>query len=80
MSAFFDGAVRNDLQPVVEARYEPVKTALEWLSERSSAMMTGSGACVFAAYDEREIAEQVAGEAAGPFKAFVAEGINRYSV
>ena len=80
VTAFFDGAVRNDLQPVVEARYEPVKTALEWLSERGSAMMTGSGACVFAAYDEREIAEQVAGEAAGPFKAFVAEGINRYSL
>ena len=80
VSAFFDGAVRNDLQPVVEARYEPVKTALEWLSERGSAMMTGSGACVFAAYDEREIAEQVAGDAAGQFKAFVAEGINRYSL
>ena len=43
-------------------------------------MMTGSGACVFAAFDEREIAEQVAGDAAGQFKAFVAEGINRYSV
>ena len=80
VSAFFDGAVRNDLQAVVEARYEPVKTAVKWLSERGSAMMTGSGACVFAAYNERKIAEQVAGEAEGQFQAFVAEGINRYSM
>ena len=80
VSAFFDGAVRNDLQPVVASRYEPVKAALEWLSYRGSAMMTGSGACVFAAYDEREVAEQVAADAASQFKAFVAEGINRYSV
>ena len=80
VSAFFDGAVRNDLQPVVEARYEPVKAALKWLSTRGSAMMTGSGACVFAAFDEREVAERVAGDAAGQFKAFVAEGINRYSM
>ena len=80
VSAFFDGAVRNDLQAVVEARYEPVKTAVKWLSERGPAMMTGSGACVFAAYNERKIAEQVAGEAEGQFQAFVAEGINRYSM
>ena len=80
VSAFFDGAVRNDLQAVVEARYEPVKAAIQWLSERGSAMMTGSGACVFAAYDERKIAERVAGEAEGQFQTFVAEGINRYSM
>ena len=80
VSAFFDGAVHNDLQAVVEARYEPVRTAIEWLSARGSAMMTGSGACVFAAYDERESAERVADEAEGCFQAFVAEGINRYSI
>lgn len=80
VSAFSHGAVRNDLQPVVEARYEPVKAAITWLSARGSAMMTGSGGCVFAAYDERDAAEQVAAEAEGLFQAFVAEGINRYSM
>ena len=80
VSAFFHGVVRNDLQPVVEARYESVRSAIEWLSARGSAMMTGSGSCVFAAYDERETAEKVASEAAGQYQAFVAEGINRYSV
>jgi len=72
--------VRNDLQPVVEARYEPVRSAIEWLSARGSAMMTGSGSCVFAAYDDQETAENVAREAAGQYQAFVAKGLNRYSV
>ena len=80
VSAFFDGAVHNDLQAVVEARYEPVRAAIEWLSARGSAMMTGSGACVFAAYDARESAERVAEEAKSCFQAFVAKGINRYSI
>jgi 4-diphosphocytidyl-2C-methyl-D-erythritol kinase len=43
-------------------------------------MMTGSGACVFAAYDARESAERVAEEAKSCFQAFVAKGINRYSI
>ena len=80
VSAFFEGPVRNDLQPVVASRYKQVSTAITWLSEHGSAMMTGSGACVFASYDSRDEAERVAKAAPEHFSVFVAKGINRFTV
>ncbi|MEC9121983.1 MAG: 4-(cytidine 5'-diphospho)-2-C-methyl-D-erythritol kinase [Pseudomonadota bacterium] len=80
VSAFFEGPVRNDLQPVVESRYEQVSTAIKWLSNHGSAMMTGSGACVFASFQSQVEAQRVAEAAKGEFSVFVAKGINRFTV
>ena len=80
VSAFFEGPVRNDLQPVVESRYEQVSAAIKWLSNHGSAMMTGSGACVFASFDSQAEAQRVAEAAKGEFSVFVAKGINRFTV
>ena len=80
VSAFFEGPVGNDLQPVVESRYEQVSTAIKWLSHHGSAMMTGSGACVFASFQSQVEAQRVAEAAKGEFSVFVAKGINRFTV
>ena len=80
VSAFFEGPVRNDLQPVVESRYKQVSTAITWLSNHGSAMMTGSGACVFASFQSQVEAQRVAEAAKGEFSVFVAKGINRFTV
>ena len=80
VSAFFEGPVRNDLQPVAESRYEQVSTAIKWLSNHGSAMMTGSGACVFASVQSQAEAQRVAEAANGEFSVFVAKGINRFTV
>ena len=80
VSAFFEGPVRNDLQPVVESRYEQVSTAIKWLSNYGSAMMTGSGACVFAGFQSQAEAQRVAASAKGEFSVFVAKGINSFTV
>ena len=80
VSAFFEGPVRNDLQPVVESRYKQVSTAIKWLSNHGSAMMTGSGACVFASFQSQVEAQRVAEAAKGEFSVFVAKGINRFTV
>ena len=80
VSAFFEGPVRNDLQPVVESRYEQVSTAIKWLSNYGSAMMTGSGACVFAGFQSQTEAQRVAASAKGEFSVFVAKGINSFTV
>ena len=80
VSAFFEGPVRNDLQPVVESRYKQVSTAITWLSHHGSAMMTGSGACVFASFQSQVEAQRVAEAAKGEFSVFVAKGINRFTV
>jgi len=80
VSAFFEGPVRNDLQPVVESRYEQVSAAIKWLSNHGSAMMTGSGACVFASFQSQAEAQRIAETAKSEFSVFVAKGINRFTV
>ncbi|MEO8935191.1 MAG: 4-(cytidine 5'-diphospho)-2-C-methyl-D-erythritol kinase [Burkholderiaceae bacterium] len=54
------GVFRNDLEPVVRTRFDVVREALDWLSPRNDddwagalglARMSGSGACVFRAFD-----------------------------
>jgi len=66
---------RNDLQPVVEARYPVVREYREWLSRHGEARMTGSGSCVFAGFDSREAAAAVMRELPNGMKGFLAQGL-----
>jgi 4-diphosphocytidyl-2-C-methyl-D-erythritol kinase len=56
-NAFLFG--HNDLQKVVLKKYPEVALALDWLSVYAKAKMTGSGACVFASFDNHILAHQV---------------------
>ena len=77
VQAFFSGAGRNDLQPVVLARYPEVARAWEWLRrECPDARLTGSGGCLFASLATKEAAEQVAVSAPGEFVISVVKGVN----
>lgn len=54
------GAGRNDLEPVACAKFPEVAGHLEWLRRRApNAMMTGSGACVFAGFSDPDMAAAV---------------------
>ena len=72
------GRFRNDLEPVVVARYPQVRQHLEWLSAHGEARMTGSGACVFAGFDSREAADRVLGMLPRGMTGFVAQGLQRH--
>ncbi len=50
---------KNDLQAVAARAFPPVADALEWLSDHGDARMTGSGACVFAAFASESDADAV---------------------
>jgi 4-diphosphocytidyl-2-C-methyl-D-erythritol kinase len=50
---------RNDLEPVVCNLYPEVAECIAELAQYGRAMMTGSGACVFASFDNRSEAEAV---------------------
>lgn len=67
---------RNDLEPVVCARFPRVAHARAWLGSQAAARMTGSGACVFAALDSRAEAERIVRNCPAGFTAFVARGVN----
>jgi 4-diphosphocytidyl-2-C-methyl-D-erythritol kinase len=72
------GEFINDLERVVIARYPVVKEHLEWLRRHAPARMTGSGACVFAAFDRREEAQAVAAQLPGSMQGFVAQGLSQH--
>ncbi|GLR14031.1 4-diphosphocytidyl-2-C-methyl-D-erythritol kinase [Chitinimonas prasina] len=59
MAAFPNEQMHNDLQAVAVRKYPIIADHLAWLSQFGNAMMTGSGACVFAAFDTQVEAERV---------------------
>ena len=76
---FFSGLGRNDLEPVVAARYPEVASQLAWLRSRCpAARMTGSGACVFAEFGSEAEARAVQGGLPQGMKGFVTRGLERH--
>jgi 4-diphosphocytidyl-2-C-methyl-D-erythritol kinase len=70
------GCGRNDLEPVAIAAYPVVGQYLEWLRQYGDARMTGSGACVFAAFPDRAAAEKVFAARPEGMQGFVADGLD----
>lgn len=68
---------RNDCEATVSALYPPVAEALDWLSARAPALLTGTGACVFARLASESDADRLLAEIAGRWTAFKARGLNR---
>ena len=78
MAHFLDGAGGNDCEAVVCRRYPPVAEALDWLSQFAVAQMTGTGACVFAAFSSQVEAEQVVRQLPDQgLQGFIAQSCNR---
>ena len=69
---------RNDLQPVVCELYPEVARYMGWLAEFGKATMTGSGACVFAEFDNRNRAEAVIKQLPPGMRGVVAQGLARH--
>jgi len=77
ISDFLDGMRVNDCLPVVRRLHPEVDAALTALSAFGAAQLTGTGACVFAAFPGREGAERAAGALARSWRVRVARGLNR---
>ncbi len=67
----------NVFEPVVRQRYPDVDKALKWLGNFAQARMSGSGASVFAAFDDEVLARQVLAQLPPQWSGFVAKGLNR---
>jgi len=76
---FLPGQGHNDLEGVVTRRYPEVARHVDWLRERRpDARMTGSGACVFAAFASEGEALVVRSQLPGTMHGFVAQGLERH--
>jgi 4-diphosphocytidyl-2-C-methyl-D-erythritol kinase len=61
----------------VVKHYPAVAEALDWLGKHGKAMMTGTGACVFAAFETPQQARAVLADKPAQWDGFVARGLNR---
>ena len=68
---------KNDCQPLVVNQYPQVAKALAWLIEYAPSRMTGTGACVFAEFDNEQQAQEVFAKLPSDLSGFVAKGLNR---
>lgn len=77
-AAWLPGMGHNDLQPAAVAHAPVIGDYLSWLGRHGEARMTGSGACVFAAFAD-EAAARAAWQARPPGMAgWVARGLDAH--
>ena len=69
------GPGRNDCEPVVRARVPEVAEALDWLGRHAPARLTGTGACLFAAFASAAAAERIAARVPDRWRAWVVRGL-----
>ena len=81
MAVFSEGYGRNDLFPVAAARFPEISRCLDALareSPESGARMTGSGACVFAAFANEGAAQRALSRMPEGITGFVARSLARH--
>ncbi len=74
---FLRGDCRNDCEAVVRRVSPATGAALDWLGARAPAHLSGTGACVFAEFEERAAAAALLDETPAHWRGFIAKGINR---
>jgi 4-diphosphocytidyl-2-C-methyl-D-erythritol kinase len=78
ITAFSMEQAGNDLEPVVCREYPEVARHLAWIKRAAPAWVTGSGACVFAAFPTEKAARRVWNQAPKGMRGFVARGLARH--
>lgn len=69
------GLGHNDLEPVAVAKFPVVGEHLAWLARYAPARMSGSGACVFAAFDSAAAAAAALAARPAGMRGWVARGL-----
>lgn len=76
IATFLEGGTGNSCEPLVRKLYPKIDKALIWLEQFSPAKLTGTGACVFASFEDQITAETVCAQRPTEIDGFVARGIN----
>ena len=78
--AFLNGSGINVCEKVACNLYPEIQLAIDWLNQYGNARMTGTGACVFAAFDSLDQAEGVVSRAPSQWDSFVVKAMNKNPV
>ncbi|MEM6998719.1 MAG: 4-(cytidine 5'-diphospho)-2-C-methyl-D-erythritol kinase [Pseudomonadota bacterium] len=74
---FLERGGNNDCENVVRNSYQEIAKALDWLAEFAPAKLTGTGACLFAAFADEQQANTVAQQLPVSWQGFVVKGMNK---
>ncbi len=74
---FLEGETTNDCQSLVCQLYPQVKQVIDWLSQYTTARLTGTGGAVFGAFKEKLDAEKVFNQRPKQWQGFIAQGYNQ---
>ena len=77
---FLAGQTGNVCEPIVTELYPQVREAMNALDQHGKARMTGTGACVFAAFDSEDEANLAWSSLSADWDGFMAKGLNRSPV
>ncbi len=69
------GSWKNDCEALVKKAYPEVAKALGWLLEYAPSRMTGTGACLFAEFEDEESARNVLANMPNWLQGFVGRGV-----
>ena len=78
IQGFSAASATNDLEGLVCRLHPAVARHLEWLRDHGPALMTGSGACVFASFETEAAARSVHSKLPPDMSGFVARGLDRH--
>jgi len=78
VAAFLRSGGHNDCENIVRQLYPDIDQALIWLNDaaKNKAMLTGTGACIFAPCDHREAAAEIFAKRPKNLRGFIAKGVN----
>jgi len=74
--AFLEGEGKNVFQPLVLKQYPEVKKAYNWLSQFATTKLTGTGACLFAEFDNEHDAIAIKNQVPTSWNSWVVKGLN----
>ena len=77
MPAFSWPGTWNDCEPVTRRLYPEVGEALDWLARHAPARMSGTGASVYALFEDERAAAEVARQVPPGWRHFLARRVNR---
>lgn len=70
----------NAFEPLVRQLHPEVAKALDWLVEYAPTRLTGTGACIFGAFESQELARAALARMPAQWNGFVARGLNESPV